>query len=215
MSIHFPKVGHKEPKAIGLMGGTFDPIHIGHLVTAEEARQQFNLDCVIFIPAGNPPHKNSSKLTDREHRYLMTLLAVANNPYFTLSRIELDKEEPSYTIDTVREFYQKFQGKAKIYFITGADAVLDIITWKDYRELLSMCSFIAATRPGYSLTKLKVLLGPAFSEIIPRIHLLEIPAMAISSTYLRRKVAAGKTIKYLTPASVEQYIYKNRLYHQE
>ena len=213
MSFLLPKVESAENAAIGLMGGTFDPIHMGHLVTAEEARQQFGLNYVVFIPAGRPPHKNSSQVTNPEHRYLMTLLAVVNNPYFTVSRIELDKKEPSYTIETVRDFYERFQRKARIFFITGADAILDIITWKDYKDLLSMCTFIAATRPGYSLGKLKAVLGPAFSEIIPRIHLLEIPAMAVSSTYVRRKVAAGKTIKYLTPASVEQYIYKNKIYH--
>jgi len=206
-------VGEKNEISFGLMGGTFDPIHMGHLVTAEEARQQFDLDYVLFVPAGRPPHKSHEQVTEANHRYLMTLLAVIDNPYFFVSRVELEKSELSYTIDTVRYYYNKFQGRANIYFITGADAILDIITWKDYRVLLDMCSFIAATRPGYSLGKLKVILGPAFSEIIPRIHLMEIPAMAISSTYIRRRVASGKTIKYLTPESVEQYIYKNKLYH--
>lgn len=211
MSFLLPKAKNNT-LSLGIMGGTFDPIHIGHLFTAEEARQQFKLDHVIFMPAGQPPHKDSEKVTAAEHRYLMTLLAVVDNPYFTVSRLEIDSFQPSYTIDTVRRFRQIYNDKVNLYFITGADAILDITTWKDYKELLETCSFIAATRPGYALGKLKVILGPAFSEVIKKIHLLEIPAMAISSTFIRQRVAAGKTIKYLTPEPVEQYIYKNNLY---
>ncbi len=211
MSFLLPKVGD-QPLTLGIMGGTFDPIHIGHLVTAEEARQQFKLDHVVFMPAGVTPHKEMEKVTAGEHRYLMAMLAVIDNPYFTVSRMELDRTEPSYTIDTVRRFLKFYENKVDLYFITGADAILDIITWKDYEELLETCSFIAASRPGYSFSKMKVILGPAFNEIIKKVYLLEIPAMAISSTFIRRRVAEGKTVKYLTPEHVEQYIYKNRLY---
>ncbi len=213
MSFLLPKKeGHKAP-TIGIMGGTFDPIHIGHLFTAEEARQQFQLDHVIFLPTGSPPHKERAKISLAEHRYLMTMLAVVDNPYFTVSRLEIDsRPKPTYTVDTVRRFLDIYDHEVKIYFITGADAILDITTWKDYRELLQNCSFIAASRPGYSFSKLKVVLGPAFPEIIKCLHLLEVPAMAISSTFIRRRVATGKTIKYLTPEPVEQYIYKNKLY---
>jgi len=211
MSFLLPKAD-KKTISLGIMGGTFDPIHIGHLVTAEEARQQFDLDHVIFMPSGTPPHKDETKITSSEHRYLMTMLAVVDNPYFTVSRLEIDSSQPSYTVDTIKRFYDLYNGTAKLYFITGADAILDITTWKNYQELLQKCSFIAASRPGYSFNKLKVILGPAFSMVIERVHLLEIPAMAISSTFIRRRVAQGKTIKYLTPEPVEQYIYKNRLY---
>ena len=197
---------------IGIMGGTFDPVHIGHLVTAEEARQQFKLDHVVFMPTGNPPHKDRTWISDAEHRYVMTLLAVVDNPFFTVSRMEIDSRETTYTIDTVRQFNRLYKSKAKLYFITGADAILDITTWKDYDLLLKSCEFIAASRPGYSFSKLKVVLSDAFPEVIKNIHLLEIPAMAISSTFLRRRVAEGKTIRYLTPEAVEQYIYKNGLY---
>ena len=198
--------------SIGIMGGTFDPIHMGHLVTAEQARQQFKLDHVVFMPTGTPPHKEKSRITDAEHRYLMTLLAVVDNPYFTVSRMEIDSKETTYTIDTVRHFTKLYNTAIKLYFITGADAILDITTWKDYELLLKTCEFIAASRPGYPFDKLEAILGETYPEIEKRVHLLEIPAMAISSTFLRNRVAAGKTIRYLTPQTVEQYIYKNRLY---
>ena len=198
--------------SIGIMGRTFDPIHMGHLVTAEQARQKFQLDHVVFMPTGNPPHKEKLKMTDAEHRYLMTLLAVVDNPYFSVSRMEIDSKETTYTVDTVKHFTGLYSSKISLCFITGADAILDITTWKDYEVLLKSCEFIAASRPGYSFRKLETVLGDAFSEIMKHIHLLEIPAMAISSTLIRNRVAAGETIRYLTPQAVEQYINKNRLY---
>jgi nicotinate-nucleotide adenylyltransferase len=214
MSFLLPKAG-SECLTLGIMGGTFDPIHLGHLVTAEEARQQFKLDHVIFMPSGFPPHKDQRSLTAKEHRYLMTMLAVVDNPYFTVSRLEIERDEPSYTIDTVRRFYDLYRHNLKLYFITGADAIFGITTWKDHGELLETCSFIAASRPGYSFNKLRSILGQEFQNVMKRIHLLEIPAMAISSTYIRQRVAQGRTIKYLTPEPVEQYIYKNHLYIPE
>lgn len=202
--------------SIGIMGGTFDPVHLGHLVIAEEVRIQYNLDKVIFVPSGNPPHKEAREISDAEHRYMMTVLATITNPYFTVSRVEIDRpvEELTYTIDTIRFFHQYYEGKAKIFFITGADAILEILTWKDYRELLSICSFIAATRPGYCLSKLEDTIGAVCPEALCNIHVLEIPAVAISSTLIRRRVADGKPIKYLAPENVAQYIVKNRLYHE-
>jgi nicotinate-nucleotide adenylyltransferase len=196
---------------IGLMGGTFDPIHMGHLVSAEEARQQFSLDYVIFVPAGVPPHKESSGVSAAEHRYLMTTLAVMSNPAFIVSRYEVDRAEPSFTIDTVQHFARQEAHEANLYFITGADAILEILTWKDYAELLNMCTFIAVTRPGYSLERLDEMQG-SLPGVMSKVHLLEIPALAISSTYIRERVALGRTIKYLTPEPVEQYIRKQRLY---
>lgn len=208
------QAGNGVQLAIGIMGGTFDPIHLGHLVTAEEVRIQFNLDRVIFVPSGHPPHKEARNVNDPEHRYLMTVLATITNPYFAVSRVEIDKppEQLTYTIDTIRYFHNHFAGKAKIYFITGADAILEILTWKDYRELLSICSFIAATRPGYCLSRLEDTIGAVCPEALCNIHVLEIPAMAISSTFIRRRVSQGKPIKYLAPESVTQYIVKNGLY---
>jgi len=211
MSLLLPKIDG-EGSRIGIMGGTFDPIHMGHLVTAEQAREQFQLESVIFVPAGKPTHKKEKEVTDPEHRYLMTFLAVINNPYFSISRVEIDSVEPSYTINTVRFFLETYQQKVKIYFITGADAVLDIPTWKDYQELLEKCTFIAASRSGYSLEKLKDKVQPYYPDIFEKVHLMEIPAMAISSTFIRERVKEGKTVKYLTPEAVEQYIYKSKLY---
>lgn len=211
MSFLLPKPS-KTPLRLGIMGGTFDPIHMGHLVTAEEACQQFNLDNVVFMPSGDPPHKDKHSVTAAEHRYLMTMLAVVANQCFTISRMEIDSGKTSYTVDTVRQFYDLYGDDLKLFFITGADAILDITTWKDYKELLESCSFIATSRPGYSLQKLREVLGSSFTVIMRHIHLLEVPAMAISSTEIRRRVAAGKRIRYLTPRPVEQYIYKNKLY---
>ena len=203
-----------EKLSIGIMGGTFDPVHMAHLVTAEEVRIQFDLDRVIFVPSGNPPHKETRFVSDQEHRYLMTELATISNPFFTVSRVEIDQpgNELTYTIDTLRFFDKQFAGKANLYFITGADAILEILTWKDYRQLLSICSFIAVTRPGYCLSKLEETIGEACPEALCNIHILEIPAVAISSTFIRNRVTQGKPIKYLTPEAVTQYILKHGLY---
>ncbi|MCR3922517.1 MAG: nicotinate-nucleotide adenylyltransferase [Firmicutes bacterium] len=214
MTLQLPK--YEEGLSVGIMGGTFDPIHLGHLVIAEEVRIQFKLDKVVFVPTGNPPHKVTGHVTDPEHRYLMTVLATINNPYFTVSRVETDRVQAlTYTIDTIRFFNNYYDGKANLYFITGADAILDILTWKDYKELLSICHFIAATRPGYSLEKLKDTISAASPDALRNIQVLEIPGMQISSTLIRSRVSAGKPIKYLTPDSVTEYISKNSLYRNE
>jgi nicotinate-nucleotide adenylyltransferase len=197
---------------IGLMGGTFDPVHIGHLVTAEEARQQFALDYVIFVPTGVPPHKASGQVTSPEHRYLMVTLAVMSNPSFVVSRVEVDRKEPSYTVETVRHFAETEAPGANLFFITGADAILEILTWKDYAALMQLCTFIAVSRPGYSLDRLRETAGRHGPDLLQKVHLLEIPALAISSTFIRERVALGRTIKYLTPEPVEQYIQKHGLY---
>ncbi|MBO8168794.1 MAG: nicotinate-nucleotide adenylyltransferase [Thermoanaerobacteraceae bacterium] len=205
---------NKNIKRLGIMGGTFDPIHYGHLVTAEEARGRFNLDKVVFVPSGKPPHKKGYRVTEARHRYLMTILAVATNPYFEVSRVEIDRSGYSYTVDTVNQFYEHFDD-VELYFITGADAILEILTWKNVEELLSKTNFIAATRPGIELTQLdevvKKLPVPAYDVI----HPLEVPAMAISSTDIRSRVAEKRSIKYLLPEAVEHYIYKNRLYVED
>ncbi len=211
MVSHLP--GHRNGSLnIGLMGGTFDPIHMGHLVTAEEARQQFDLNYVIFVPAGIPPHKNNVTISLPEHRYLMTTLAVMSNPAFVVSRFEIAQNEHTYTIDTVRHFAKSQNPEPNIYFITGADAILEIFTWKDYEELLRLSTFIAVTRPGYSLELFYETLERNCPQMKQKVHLLEIPALAVSSTFIRERVTLGKTIKYLTPEPVEQYIKKMELY---
>ncbi len=207
----------KRPIKIGIMGGTFDPIHNGHLVTAEEALIQFELDKVVFVPAGYPPHKEVRKSLDPVERYLMTVIATASNPDFEVSRIEVDRKGPSYTIDTVREFRKVYGVEAEIFFITGADAMLEIITWKDADELAKMCKFIAATRPGYCLRKFEELHVLPYENKEPepgklKIHIMEIPALAISSTDIRRRVSQGYPIRYLVPEGVVNYVLKREFY---
>ncbi|PKM83517.1 MAG: nicotinic acid mononucleotide adenylyltransferase [Firmicutes bacterium HGW-Firmicutes-13] len=206
------KTGTK--RNIGIMGGTFDPIHLGHLLGAEEARETYDLDEVIFVPAGYPPHKKEELLSHAEHRYMMTVLATITNPYFKVSRIELDISTHSYTytLDTVTWFKKILGSEKELYFITGADAVLDIVTWKGFDRLLKICKFIAVTRPGYSLSRLEETLGSVYADLLDRILILTIPGVAISSTEIRKRVQEGKTIKYLTTSGVEKYILKNKLY---
>ena len=187
------------------MGGVFDPIHYGHLFTAEEARREYKLDEVLFIPCHHPVHKREDKVSDSEHRYLMTVLAVSHNPFFEVSRIELDRPGPSYSIDTVKELLEKYNHKVKIFFITGADAFLEIDSWYKSEEIIKLCKFVAATRPGYDLDKL----DQRFRKVI---KIMEIPLLSISSTDIRRRVREGKNIKYLLPYEVEAYIYKKGLY---
>ena len=200
----------REHQRIGIMGGTFDPIHYGHLVTAEIARSKFALDTVVFVPSGHPPHKQSLP-GHAEQRLMMTLLATVANPYFQVSRSEVDRNGPSYTYDTLKEFREASGPGSKFYFITGADAVLEMLTWHNAEKLVDLCSFIAATRPGYHLTDVRRL-PPNF---LNKIEMMQVPALSISSTDIRRRIRAGEPIKYLLPEAVETYIYKQGLYLQE
>jgi nicotinate-nucleotide adenylyltransferase len=208
-------MGRLRIKRIGVMGGTFDPIHNGHLVTAEEAWKQFRLDLVIFIPSGHPPHKEDRKSLDPEDRYLMTVIATASNPHFKVSRMEIDRPGPSYTIDTVREIHRVYGRNTEVLFITGADAILEILTWKEPEKVLREATFIAATRPGYELKKLEESLPEAEKErheTDPRVLVMEIPALAISSTDIRDRVREGRAITYLVPEGVSKFIEKNGFY---
>jgi nicotinate-nucleotide adenylyltransferase len=189
------------------MGGIFDPIHCGHLFAAEEARVEFKLDEVIFVPCRQPAHKRENDISDPEDRYLMTVLATSNNQFFEVSKVELNRPGPSYSIDTVKDFLKKYSHGAKIFFITGADAFLEVDSWYKSEELIKLCQFVAATRPGYDLSKL----DEKFKKII---KIIEIPALAISSTDIRRRVREGKSIKYLLPQEAEEYIYKKGLYRK-
>lgn len=199
-------------KKYGIMGGTFDPIHVGHLVIAEEIRYKFNLDKVIFIPAGNPPHKDVKNITSGEHRYQMTMLATVSNPYFDVSSIELDKKEITYTIDTIKELKKSCKDDAEFYFITGADSLLELSTWKSVDQLLNMCKFVAATRPGFKMTKIETKVKELESKYNKEIYTVTVPALQISSTDIRNRIKSGITVKYLLPESVEEYIIKHRLY---
>jgi len=193
------------------MGGTFDPIHYGHLVTAEEARFQFNMEQVVFIPAGIPPHKARKNISHSSHRLAMTRLAVGSNHHFTVSDVEIKRSGPSYAIDTVRSIGKEYEGW-EIYFITGADAVLEILTWKKVEELLQKCVFVAATRPGFQLESLGRKLAHLDRAYSSRIKTMEVPALAISSTDIRRRVGEGRPIKYLLPEATEEYLYRHGLY---
>ncbi len=200
-------------RRLGIMGGTFDPIHYGHLVTAEEARVQFGLAQVIFVPNRHPPHKDPGDVTEPEHRYLMTFLATATNPSFTVSRMEIEREGPSYTIETIAQGARLYP-EAALYYITGADAILQILRgeWEESPRLLELCDFIAATRPGFTLDREAVRVTNVTGRRLDNVHFMEIPALAISSTDIRRRVAGGRPIKYLVPEPVENYIAKHGLY---
>lgn len=198
---------------LGIMGGTFDPIHHGHLVTAEEARVQFGLDQVLFVPNRHPPHKDPADLTEPEHRYLMTFLATVSNPRFSVSRLEIDRAGASYTIDTIRALSAQHP-EVGLYYITGADAILQVLRgeWEQSAELLRMCAFIAATRPGFTLDLDTLRRSNATGRPLENVHVMAIPAMAISSTDIRARVRTARPIKYLVPEAVEAYIVKHDLY---
>jgi nicotinate-nucleotide adenylyltransferase len=195
--------------AVGVMGGTFDPIHLGHLVAAEEARLRFALDQVVFVPNGDPPHKRCAPVSGGEHRYAMTVLATASNEWFVCSRLELDRPGPFYTVDTMRLFRGEVGEQCRLYFITGADAMLETLTWREPEEIARLCEFIAVARPGYDLRRLSEALSPA---VLRRVHVLDIPGMAISSTEVRRRAGAGESRRYRVPSPVARYIETNRLY---
>lgn len=197
-----------DSRRVGVMGGTFNPIHTGHLVTADEARHAFGLAEVIFVPAGTPWQKDESDLAPAEDRYLMAVVATSSDPAFSVSRIELDRDGPSYAIDTLRAL-RAAQPDAELYFITGADAILQILTWKDPDRVLAEARFIAATRPGYDLDRLEKELPAGLEE---RVTFMEVPALAISSTDVRRRVREGRPVRYLVPQGVSAYIEKRGLY---
>jgi nicotinate-nucleotide adenylyltransferase len=190
------------------MGGTFDPIHHGHLVTAEEALWQFGLDEVVFVPTGQPWMKSHPDLSPAEDRYLMTVIATASNPQFSVSRIEVDRDGPTYTVDTLRTLQEASGQGAELYFITGADAILEIFHWKDPEDVLELAHFIAATRPGFDLARFEAEKPTRH----PKVTVMNVPALAISSTDIRARVREGQTIRYLVPEGVKTYIDKARLY---
>jgi nicotinate-nucleotide adenylyltransferase len=205
----------KSYNKIGIMGGTFNPIHHGHLVTAQEALSQFKLDKVIFIPTGNPPHKTPDKIAGAEDRYIMTVIATSSNSNFFVSRIEIDRKGESYTIDTVRQLKKLYGNDSQLFFITGADAILEILNWKDTDEIVSLCKFIAATRPGYNLARLEDLKKRLFGNKTvtgKKIFVMEIPALSISSTDIRNRLRDNRPIDYLVPEGVSNYILKHGLY---
>ncbi len=186
------------------MGGTFDPIHHGHLVSASEVAHIFALDEVVFVPTGQPWQKQDKKVSPAEDRYLMTVIATASNPRFSVSRLDIDRPGPTYTIDTLRDLRAVRGEDAELYFITGADALSRMLSWQDVDELFTLAHFVGCTRPGHRLT------GQGLPE--DKVSLVEIPALAISSTGCRQRVAEGEPIWYLVPDGIVQYIAKRGLY---
>ncbi|WP_434812144.1 nicotinate-nucleotide adenylyltransferase [Microbacterium sp. bgisy189] len=189
---------------IGVMGGTFDPIHHGHLVAASEVAQSFGLDEVVFVPTGEPWQKDD--VTESEHRYLMTVIATASNPQFTVSRVDIDRSGPTYTIDTLRDLKAQ-RPDAELFFITGADAIAQILSWRDHDGLWDLAHFVAVSRPGHVLNVADL---PSDD-----VSVLEIPALAISSTDCRARVHSGHPVWYLVPDGVVQYIAKHHLYRSK
>ena len=185
------------------MGGTFDPIHHGHLVAASEVQHLLGLDEVVFVPTGQPWQKSQRKVAPAEHRYLMTVIATASNPRFSVSRVDIDRDGPTFTIDTLRDLHAQ-RPDAQLFFITGADALAQILSWKDAGELGELAHFVGVTRPGHRLSR----------DGLPgaQVTLTEVPAMAISSTNCRERTSRGEPIWYLVPDGVVQYIAKHRLY---
>ncbi|QPK94460.1 nicotinate-nucleotide adenylyltransferase [Actinomyces sp. zg-332] len=190
-----------DPSRIGIMGGTFDPIHHGHLVAASEVQDVFNLDEVIFVPTCVQPFKKDRDLTLAEHRYLMTTIATASNSKFSVSRVDIERGGITYTIDTLKDL-RKLYPKAEFFFITGADALETIFNWKNSDELFDLATFVGVTRPNHDID----------SQMLDKVSIVEVPAMAISSTDCRQRVRENKPIWYLVPEGVVQYIGKYHLY---
>jgi len=197
----------RPARRIGVMGGTFDPIHHGHLVAASEVAHNFALDEVIFVPTGEPYQKDGRAVSPAEDRYLMTVIATASNPRFSVSRVDIDRPGRTYTIDTLRDLRAAAGPFDELFFITGADALAEILTWQAADELFTLAHFVGCTRPGHRLT------GAGLPE--DKVSLVEIPALAISSTECRARVAAGEPVWYLVPDGVVQYIAKRQLYHKD
>jgi len=200
-------------KKLGIMGGTFDPIHYGHLVAAEMARSKFNLSKVLFIPSGTPPHKDRSDISAAGLRFEMIELAIQDNPAFDISALELEREGPSYTVDTLRVL--RTWPEHKLYFITGTDALREIFSWREAEEILIMTEFIGAARPGFDASDFLVQVQQEHPETQGRIHYLEVPALAISSTDIRARVKRGQPIRYLLPEPVRLFIQQHGLYTAE
>ncbi|MBM7789336.1 nicotinate-nucleotide adenylyltransferase [Tenggerimyces flavus] len=189
---------------LGVMGGTFDPIHHGHLVAASEVQSQFDLDEVIFVPTGQPWQKGDRSVSPAEDRYLMTVIATASNPRFSVSRVDIDRPGLTYTVDTLRDLRDLHGADAEFFFITGADALTQILTWREVDELFEMAHFVGCTRPGHALDVSKV--PPDVVTIV------EIPALSISSTECRERVVKDQPIWYLVPDGIVQYINKRHMY---
>ena len=208
------RVALPEKPRLGIMGGTFDPIHYGHLVAAEMARGEFNLSKVLFIPSGTPPHKIRRDVSAANLRYEMVELAIKDNSEFDLSALEMERKGPSYTVETLR-ILRRAWPEYELYFITGTDALLEIFSWREAEEILTMIQFIGAARPGFDARDFLLKVQQEHPETQGRIHYLEVPALAISSTDIRARVRHGQPIRYLLPELVRLFLQKHGLYSDE
>jgi len=211
---------------IGIFGGTFNPIHQGHLIAAEEVREQFALDRILFVPSARPPHKPRPDLISAEHRLAMTRLAVEGNPAFAVSTVELERRGPSYSVETVEALGRTWGPAARFFFVLGIDAFCEIDTWHRPERLLALCDFLVLSRPGRDLAEAREVLSRHFSLEWPpdapaaplphgrRLHLARVPAVEISSSEIRRRLALGRSVKYLLPEAVESYILSHHLYSE-
>ena len=213
---------HTSAERIGIMGGTFDPIHHGHLVAGSEVAALFDLDLVYFVPTGQPWQKRGKKVSPAEDRYLMTVIATASNPRFETSRVDIDRKGDTFTVDTLRDM-RDLHPDAELFFITGADALNKIVTWRDWENMFDLANFIGVTRPGFALPHADDEDGAESDQPAAldqelakgRLRLVDIPAMAISSTDIRQRAAEGRPVWYLVPDGVVQYITKHRMYPQD
>jgi nicotinate-nucleotide adenylyltransferase len=217
----------KKEIRIGLLGGTFNPIHIGHLRAAEEIREKFQLDKVIFVPSKIPPHKISPEVISPLHRISMVKRAIKANPFFSVSDIELRRKGTSYSIQTIRYFRRRYGQDVQLFFILGEDAFREITIWKDYKKIFTLCDWIVMKRPGYPLKTIKEIIPVELKQFFcyqfsgnilihrsnHRLYFTEITLLDISSSLIRERIKGGKSIRYLLPNGVEEYIEKNRLYH--
>ncbi len=202
----------EKNNSIGIMGGTFDPVHYGHLFIAQTAMDRLDLDKILFVPTGRPPHKEEELITDADRRIDMLELAIKTNPGFDISTIEVARERTCYTIDTIKELQQCYTDEIKFYFIVGSDAFTDIESWKEYKKLLGLIEFIVMTRQISKNRLLDDKIKLFTKKYSANIIKIEIPFLDISSTDIRQRIKKGMSIKYLLPESVEKYIYSNKLY---
>lgn len=198
-------------KKIGIMGGTFNPIHTGHLILAETAYEQFNLECVYFMPSKNPPHKNLSEIVSDEHRAHMVMLAIEDNPHFKLSSLEFQREGTTYTVDTL-EYLTRKNPSEEYYFIIGADSLYQIETWRHPEKIFQMAHIVVATRYHLSDDKIMEQIKYLSQKFHTNIEILNMPAIEVSSKYIRETIKSGRSFKYYTSHAVEQYINQNKLY---
>ncbi len=189
---------------LGILGGTFNPVHNGHLVAAQEVREKMDLSRIIFIPSAYPPHKTEEDLASAKHRLNMLKLAIDRKPYFTVNTIEIDRGGKSYSVDTMKEIKKLYKKDTKFFFILGIDAVTEIFTWKDVKVFLSMCELVAVNRPGLSLKDV--------SKKLPPVNIVTVTPIGISSSLIRERLREGKPIAYLVPEKVEKYIKRYKLY---